>query len=250
MIVFAFVLLSCDGLQAPAASNNTDSSGIAVENAEISPELVEKFTVNSALPFVQDTFYFDDTSRITGELLSAAEMRYLSFGFVETDIVPDGLRYVTELAGIESILMGDSYDQYYLQSRPGKIVGGLSEAQEKIVMNDSITVLLWSVYCYTTVDDPSTDANVLYASVLLDNTVVSSVALGADCRVTNFPSETKTLALFSMDENAVGTTLVSETNGQYFGAVPGDTTRRKFRLTIENNTWAVVEIVEDEMVFR
>src|SRR5687768_14370396 len=110
------LLGSCGGSSTPGGDQDTtqtDSLAVVPGNIDIDEAaLLAKFTVSTGLPFVQDSAYLPALPKNDTTKLTADEMRYLSFGFVNTEVSYEGLVPVEDALFFDSLHTTGSIDGY------------------------------------------------------------------------------------------------------------------------------------------
>jgi len=203
------VILSACGGESTTPENNstdtvqitTDTVAIVPSNAPISPALLAKFKVNSNLPFVQDSAWLGDLELEAA--LTADEVKYLTFGFVDTDISWSGMSPVEDFLFFDSLAAADEYDAYVETADIGMTVYSDAYVAQKVTLDDSTQILLWVVNHGTADSCPFGAGRVLYGSVLRNNAVASCTILGEDFAGADPPVWDEGLTLVSVKKDGI-----------------------------------------------
>jgi len=200
------LLSSCGGESATSENvtdtAKTDTAVLVPENDEINQALLEKFKISTELPFVQDSVYLANLSYSDTNALTVDEAKYLSFGFVDSDASYRGLSPVDDFYFFDSLKVNDEYDSFIEVVDIGMMVRSNAFIAQKIVIDDSTSVLLWIVDFATYEACPYSAGTILYGSVLRNNVVTSCTILGEDSSGADAPIWSETLSVLSMTKAA------------------------------------------------
>jgi hypothetical protein len=200
------LLSSCGGESTPGGDSDTtktDTVAALPGNTAIDPALLAKFTVSTELPFMQDTAYLaemilNDTNKLTTD-----ELRYLSYGFVDTEVSYEGLIPVEDAFFFDSLKADGSYEGYIETADIGMMIRSDAHVAQKVKLDDSTDVLLWVVDFGTYEACPYASGRILYGSVLRNGVVTSSTILGEDSGGADAPIWSTTVSLVSMTSQGV-----------------------------------------------
>jgi hypothetical protein len=247
------LLSSCGGESTPGGdsdSTKTDTVAALPANSAIDPALLAKFTVSTAIPFAQDSAYLasmilNDTNKLTAD-----ELRYLSYGFVDTEVSYEGLIPVEDALFFDSLKADGSYDGYIETADIGMMIRSEAHVAQKVKVDDSTDVLLWVVDFGTYEACPYASGKILYGSVLRNGVVTSTTILGEDSGGADAPVWSTTVSLVSMTSNGI-TVFKTDQNcageADEEGNEAVDVSTLDFILSIdENGVWKQEPIVVTE----
>jgi len=196
------LLSSCGGESATSENvtdtAKTDIAALVPENDEINQALLEKFKISTELPFVQDSVYLANLSYSDTNALTVDEAKYLSFGFVDSDVSYRGLSPVDDFYFFDSLKVNDGYESFMEVIDIGMMIRSDAFIAQKVIVDDSTSILLWIVDYATYEACPYASGKVLYASVLRNNVVTSCTILGEDSSGADAPIWSETLSLLSL----------------------------------------------------
>lgn len=245
------ILTSCGGDATPADgttdSTATDTLAMLDSNIVIDVDaLLAKFTVSSPLPYMQDTSFLLDAVITDSTALTANEAVYLSYGFVENSISYLSQGPIQDFIFFDSLKTSGEYEQYVEVADIGMMVRSEAFVAQKVVVDDSTTLLLWCVSFATYEACPYSSGTVLYATVLRNNAVTSCTIIGEDSAGADAPiwSETRSVASLKVGDYSVwtedrncGGDVDEEGNDMV------DESTKEFKLTITpQGVWEVEEL--------
>lgn len=195
-------------------TTKTDPVADVPANSAIDPELLAKFTVSTTIPFMQDSTYLTGMTLSDTSKLAADEVRYLSYGFVNTDVSYEGLIPVQDALFFDSLKADGSYEAYIEAADIGMMVRSDAFIAQKVKLDDSTDILLWVVDYSTYEACPYGAGKVLYGSVMRRGQVTSSTILGETSNWADAPVWSSTvsqvsitsegISVFKTDQNCTG----------------------------------------------
>jgi len=242
LTTLALLISSSETTDHNTDSTNTDTVAMRPANIDIDVNaLLAKFTIAAPMPFVQDTLYLEGLNLNDTNSLSSDEVKYLSYGFVETDVSYEGLSPVQDVLFFDSLQADGSYESYISAVDIGMMVRSDAFVAQKVIVDDSTSVLLWIVDYATYEACPYASGKILYGSVLRNGEVTSCTILGEDSGGADAPIWSTTLILVSITKTGI---TVFKTDENCGGEVDEkdqdivDLSHLDFILTIdENGVW-------------
>jgi hypothetical protein len=224
-------------------TTQTDTTAVAVPNIDIDESaLLAKYT-GVSLPFAQDSAYLDDMAMAESSKLTADEVRYLSYNFLENDMSYSGKSTIDDVLFFDSLKTNDAYEEYLEILELGMMKDANAFAAQKIALDDSTELLLWYVDFGTYEACPYFAGKNLYASVFRNNAVRSATLVGENSGGGDAPYWSSTLTLFSV-ENGKMQAVKKDLNGGDTDEEGNDIVSESvitYSLEIINGNWQVTE---------
>lgn len=246
LLPFAVVLTSCggDATVNDTASDSTKTDSTAVLNPNISIDLaglLAKFPASTALPFEQDSAYLVDQTMEDSFKLTGDEAKYLSYNFVESDILFSGKTTIDDVVFFDSLKLSGGYDGYVEVLDLGMMKDANAYAAERLKLDDSTELLMWYIDFGTYEACPYFSGKYLYASIFRNNQITSCIAIGEDSGGGDAPYWSETTTLCAITSGKISATRVDrnggETDEEGNDMVSESTTT--FTIQIVNGQWEV-----------
>lgn len=202
LLGLSLFMLSCGG-DAETTNQNSDSTttdtvAMTTPNIVIDVNaLLAKFTTVATIPFQQDSNYLADLELSDSNALTANEAIYLSYGFVDNEISYSGIYPIQDFLFFDSLKTAGEYESYVEVVDIGMMVVSDAFVAQKIILDDSTSVLLWCVSYSTYEACPYSSGTILYATVFKNNVATSCTIVGEDGGGADAPVWSETLSLCS-----------------------------------------------------
>ena len=207
LVVAMLFLFGCGGNPEDQITSQKDSVTVdnAVDstlNSVIDLGLLRRFTFSADLPFESDSLYFENLMLEHDSVLSKADVMYLTYGFLETEISNAASYKLLNFYEIDSIKLSGGYDEYVENLDLGMMKESDAYIDRKIKLDDSTTLLVWYLTYSTYEACPYASGTLLFASVLYDNVVTSSTLIGENSGSGDAPYWGETSTCCHLTENS------------------------------------------------
>jgi len=222
-------------------SLQADTTLLIEINAEIDPELLHRFEASAQAPYFIDSVFLGWLYHNPDSTLTEAEVVYLSFGYVETEISYSGKFHASNVKDSDALHIPDPNSE---SESTGK-----AYLREKVIVNDGITLLLWHIDFTSAEGCGSSRGALLYASVLVDNVVTSCTVLGENSESGEAGYSGMSTTVFSIEPDATGkvtSTEISTDEDMETGEEATTTTVTLFEFFILDGKWEVTKIDTNE----
>jgi hypothetical protein len=243
-VIAAVIFPACSGTGTKEDVVKNDSvlvDSSALTNHPIDPRLHRLFDSTMVAPYDADSEFISTLHFDASRSLTAVDVKYLSFGYVEMPAISNGRYYVDEFIS-SVVLPGDT---------------GLktdASAIHKILINDSTCYLLWLIDHCSQEGCAGNEGMHVYASTLVGNNVTSCTAIGVYSYSAEPGYSSGTTAVFNIGgdgrvrvEISYRTTEADPETGVEIIAMDPPVL---YELVMANRQWAIVEVVQDEGEFR
>ena len=242
------VATACGGADSSTTeSENNDSLKIAVDSAVVLenqtiidlPTLLNKYTIVKSFPFKTDSAYFEDISNNYSTPLSRQEVIFLSNSILSTDFTYTSDYIIADFMFIDSLKAIDKYDGYVDTLDLAMTKESDAFVTEKLILDDSTTLLLWYVTYSTYEACPYGYGAYLFASVLQNDKIISCVQLGEDSGGADAPYWGSTLTTFKLTKTGAKITKINANGGDEDedGNEIVESSTENFELLLVNNVW-------------
>ncbi len=256
LIGLGLLLTACGGESTTASTNSdttqTDTTVVMLPNIAIDLNaLLSKFTTSTNEPFLQDTLYLAEyVSMSDTTALTTDEIKYLSYNYIENEMSFSGKSSIDDAMFFDSLKANKEYEGYIEVIDIGMMKDAKAYVAQKVVLDETTSLLLWFVDYGTYEACPFASGKVLYASVFQNNEVKSCTLVGEDSSSGDAPYWSSDMTLISISKNKI-TAVKTERNG-------GDTDEEgneitfeastEFELTIDvNGVWVVTAVESAEV---
>lgn len=252
-IAFTLLLTSCGG-DTSTTTTTADTTGTdtlaMLPNIEIDVDaLLSKFAISVNAPFIQDSLYLAEKVGMTDTTaLTADEIKYLSYNFIENDMSYSGKSSIDEALFFDSLKANNEYEGYLEVIDIGMMADVKAYLAQKVVLDETTTLLLWFIDFATYEACPYSSGKVLYASVFRNNEIKSCTLIGEDSAGGDPPYWGENLTLVSISADKI-TAVKRDRNGgdtDEEGNEMVDEITTEFELTIDaNGVWTVTQVAEE-----
>lgn len=227
------LLTACSGESNTTTTNSdttkTDTLAL-LPNIDIDVNsLLSKFTVSVNEPFIQDTLYLaEKVSMSDTTALAIDEIKYLSYNYIENEMSFSGKSSIDDAMFFDSLKANNEYEGYVEVIDIGMMKDAKAYVAQKVVLDETTTLLLWFVDYGTYEACPYSSGKTLYASVFQNNEVKSCTLIGEDSSSGDAPYWSSDMILVSITKDKI-TALKKDSNG-------GDTDEEGNEITFESST--------------
>lgn len=252
LLIPATLLMSCGGESESTAektdSLKTDTTALMAPNVSINVNsLLAKYTIHASAPLLLDTTYLAEMELNDSALLSADEIRFLSYNFVENDLSYSGKSSIDDALFFDSLKAAGGYEGYVEVLDLGMMKDANAYAAQKVTLDDTTSLLLWYVDFGTYEACPYFSGKTLYASIFRNNEVRASTLIGENSGGGDAPYWSETMTSFSI-ENGTMKTVKTDRNGGETDEEGNELVSEStvtYELRIVNGTWEVTEAVAE-----
>lgn len=248
LFISATALFSCGGNSTSTTTQSNDSLNTAVSNDSISvleekisidlPMLLAKYPKAKSFPYKADSIYFDDLITDFSSPLTGQEVLFLSQSMVSISFAY-GTHSIEDFVFIDSLKAIDKYDGYVDTLDLGMTKESDAAVVDKLVLNDSTTLLLWYINYSTYEACPYGHGAYLFASILQNESVISCVQLGENSGGADAPYWGSTLTTFKLTNTGAKITKINTNGGDEDeeGNEIVERSSEKFELILVDNIW-------------
>ncbi|MBK9190671.1 MAG: hypothetical protein IPM77_03715 [Crocinitomicaceae bacterium] len=202
------LIASCGGnnesSETTSANDTTSVDTIAADsNIVINQDSLNAvFGKATELPYIQDTSLLFEITGDDSTWLTKDQVKYLTYGFVDSDISYSGLYHVDDFYFFDSLSnIEGAYEEYLSVLDIGMMAQANVFAVQRLKLDDSTSIMLWCVNYSTYEACPYASGTIMYGTIIRNDHVTSCTILGEDSSGADAPVWGETLVLCSLKKD-------------------------------------------------